>query len=128
MVEVKEQSPKVETWEKEFENSYLITPRADIFETENNFGIIINLPGVTKENIKIKFEKNVLEIMAKTNFEKFAGKNFVHKESRFGNFYRRFNLSESIAVDSISATLENGQLLLELPKKEWVKPRTININ
>lgn len=128
MVEIKEQNTKVENWEKEFENSYLVKPKADIFETENNFGIIINLPGVTKDNIKIKMEKNILEIMAKSNYEKFSDKNFIHNESSFGNFYRRFNLSDSIAIENISATLENGQLLLELPKKEWVKPRTININ
>lgn len=128
MIEVKEQNAKVENWEKEFENSFLVSPRSDIYETEDKFGIIVNLPGVKKENIKIKIEKNVLELMAISNHEKYSSNNFIHRENKFGNFYRRFNLSESIAIDNINATLENGQLLLELPKKEWVKPRTININ
>lgn len=85
------------------------------------------MPGVTKENIKIKLEEGHLILMGRINFEDAVNKKYVLKESETGNYYRRFRISDSIDESKIDAKLENGILNIKLPKHERVKPKTIEI-
>jgi len=125
LVTVEEQ--KKNMWDEALENESWVAPLVDIFESENDYTLIANMPGVSKENVKIKLEDGNLVIMGKINFDETLNRKFVLNETEIGNYYRKFRISENIDDSKIEAKLENGQLILELPKHERLKPKNIQI-
>ncbi len=115
------------SWEEALEKESWIAPLIDIYETNDDYFLTAQMPGVTKENIKIKLEEGHLILMGRINFEDAVNKKYVLKESETGNYYRRFRISDSIDESKIDAKLENGILNIKLPKHERVKPKTIEI-
>jgi HSP20 family protein len=118
---------KVTDWDKAFENESWIAPIVDIFESEDDFTLVANMPGVKKENVKIKIEDGSLLIMGRVDFDNLLNRDYVLNESQIGNFYRKFQISDSIDDSKIEAKYENGQLIVHLPKHERVKPKNIEI-
>ena len=104
-----------------------IVPFVNIHENDNEFVLTADIPGVTKENLEIKLEEKYLTIIGKVELQDESKKKYLLREKQAGNFLRRFKISDSIEVDKIDAKLENGQLVISLPKKESVKPRNIEI-
>ncbi|MEJ5350907.1 MAG: Hsp20/alpha crystallin family protein [Melioribacteraceae bacterium] len=130
MAEVKEmQEVKTQkSWEEALENESWVAPLVDIYETDDEFFLNAYIPGVKKENLKIKLEDNHLVIMGRIdNYDEAVNRKYVLKETEIGNFYRRFKISDSIDESKIDAKLENGVLEIRLPKHERVKPKTIEI-
>lgn len=105
----------------------VIAPLTDIYETEDEFVLTANMPGVSRENIQIKLEDTSLAIFGRIKFSEAIKRNYILNENEIGNYYRKFNISNSIDETRIEAKYENGQLVLNLPKHDRVKPRTINI-
>lgn len=118
---------KVDSWDYALEHETWITPIIDIFETDDNFTVIAKMPGVEKENLKIKLEDGNLVIMGRIDYDNLINKNYVVKESEIGNYYRKLKLSKGIDLDKIDAQLTNGQLLVLLPKQSGIKPKSIEI-
>lgn len=116
------------SWENALNNEPVISPVVDIYETQEEFVLVANLPGVSKENVHLKFEKGSLSIFGKVNYNDSLKKSYILNESMFANYFRNFRLSESIDNTKIEAKYENAQLVVTLPKHEKVKPRIININ
>ena len=85
------------------------------------------MPGVNKENVKLKLEEESLTIFGKINYDEAVSRKYVLNENAVGNYYRKFRISNSIDETKISAKYENGQLIVNLPKHDRLKPRTINI-
>ena len=104
-----------------------ISPVVDIFENENDFILIANLPGVERSNIQVKLDDKSLIIFGRINFEEAVNRKYILNEKEIGNYYRSFNISDSIDKEKINARYDNGQLILTLPKHEKVKPRKIEI-
>lgn len=96
--------------------------RTDIIDKGNAFLLQAELPGFSKEDIKINIENKMLTIQAEhiSNTEE-KKENFVRRERKYGSFSRSFDIS-AIDMDQIKASYENGILSLELPKKEPVVP------
>ena len=122
-VEVKNE----ENWEQAFEQECLCAPQVDVYEIEDEFVMLVNLPGVVKEKIRIKIHDNHLIIMAKNDAGDVQKRNYILSESAAGNYYRKFKISDSINLDKIVAKYSNGQFIINLPKQEFAKPRTIEI-
>ncbi len=127
MAEVKETVKNKIDWNEALEKEAWISPMINIYETDDNYQLEAFMPGVDRENIKIKYEDGSLIIMGKINFEEVLKRTYILKEMEIGNYYRRINLSDSIDDSKIEAHFENGILSLRLPKHERVKPRTIKI-
>ena len=108
-------------------NQPYTVPFVNIYENEDNFYLTADIPGVNKENLEIKLEESHLTIVGKVDMKEVSNRRYVLKEKQVGNYLRRFKISDSIEVEKIDAKLENGQLLIVLPKKESVKPRNIDI-
>lgn len=125
LVKVEEQ--KKNTWEEALETESWVAPLVDIFESENDYTLVANMPGVSKDNVKIKLEDGNLVIMGKINYDETLNRKFVLNETEIGNYYRKFRISENIDDSKIEAKLENGQLVLNLPKHERAKPKNIQI-
>jgi HSP20 family protein len=104
-------------------------PLVDIYEEDDKFVIKAEIPEVKKEDISINLENNVLTIKGERKMEKEEKKENYHRAERFyGMFQRSFTLPGIVDQDKIKANLENGVLTLEIPKKEEVKPKKIEIN
>jgi HSP20 family protein len=99
-------------------------PAVNIQENLTNFVIELAAPGLNKENIAIEVEENILkvssEVTSKTETEDTERK-FTRKEFNFRNFSRSFTLPETVDVENIAASYENGILLVTIPKKEEQK-------
>ena len=115
------------SWDEALEKESWVAPLIDIYETTEDYFLMAQMPGVSKENVKIKLEEGHLVIMGRITFEEVINHKYVLKETEIGNFYRRFKISESIDEQKIDAKLENGILNVKLPKHERVKPKTIEI-
>jgi len=103
-------------------------PAIDVVENENETMLVAELPGVSKEDIKISMENNLLTIAGSRKSNALPEKaNWVRNEIRTGDFVRTIQLPEGIATEKISAEMNNGLLKVTLPKAEEVKPREIRI-
>ena len=103
-------------------------PNTDIFEEEGSLTLVMEMPGVQKENVDITIEKNVLDVEGKIDFSRYEDLEPVYTEYNVGPYKRSFSLSSKIDQNKISAEMNDGLLTLVLPKSEEAKPRTIKIS
>ncbi|SHJ96004.1 heat shock protein Hsp20 [Clostridium amylolyticum] len=102
----------------------------DLKETENEYVVEADLPGVDKENIHIDYNKGYLNISAKRdNLVEDKKDNYVRQERSYGEFKRCFYV-DNVDEEKIQASFENGVLNVKLPKvsKEKQSGRKIDIN
>lgn len=103
-------------------------PPVDIQETAEAFRLTAELPGLSKEDINITLENNVLRLTGERKFEKDAKKEGYHRiERTYGAFSRAFTLPSQVSHDKVEAAFENGVLTITVPKAEQAKPRKIAI-
>jgi HSP20 family molecular chaperone IbpA len=104
-----------------------IRPAADILQKNDAFYILVDMPGVKREDLEIAVDKNVLTVEGDTSYPQADNEKFF--ENEFGNvhYIRKFTLSDAVEKDSIQAHLTNGQLKLHLPKAKELQPRKIEI-
>jgi HSP20 family protein len=103
-------------------------PRADICETDDNFSVNVEVPGIKREDVKINLENHVLSISGENKQEKEEkGKKFHRVERYYGCFSRSFSLPENVDEEKIDAVFKDGMLTLTIPKKEVAKPKAIEI-
>ena len=94
--------------------------RTDIKENENDYSVIIDLPGYEKEDIKIEVDEGYLTVTATKTSEdsqENSGR-YVRKERYFGECSRSFYVGDNIETEDVKATFRNGTLNLSIPKKE----------
>lgn len=102
-------------------------PTTDIFETEDSLTMVLEMPGVIRDNIEVSAENGVLTVEGKINFDKYEGLQPVYTEYNVGPYRRTFRLSSRIDQDKISADMLDGVITLVLPKAEEAKPRRIEV-
>ncbi len=104
------------------------SPAVDIIEDDHQFIVRADLPGLTKEDVKITVENNQLTIRGeKREEEEKEGKNYHRIERSYGSFYRSFTLPTSALSSKIEAEYKDGVLTLSIPKAEEAKPRSIEV-
>lgn len=126
-LEVQEKKELVEKEEKTVPSRYFV-PNSDIYETEDALTVVMEVPGVTKDNVNIDLENDILEVEGRIDFSSYAELDPVYSEYNVGHFTRKFSLSSKIDQGKISAELNDGVLKLILPKAEDAKPRRIKIS
>lgn len=102
-------------------------PVCDIYENDNEFTIYFDIPGVEKEGINLKVEKDVLTLTAECNKKPDEGYRCVREEMDFAGYRRSFNLNRTVDAEKISADYNNGTLKVTLPKREEHKTKEIKI-
>lgn len=113
-------------WE---DDSVVWAPRADVRETEDEYQIHVDLPGLKKDEVSITLEDGVLTVQGERKQEKEEkGKNRFYAERAYGSFRRSFNLASKVDEKKVKAHMKDGVLSIILPKAEEVKPREIAIN
>ena len=100
----------------------------DIFEAGNLFIIKLEIPEVDKESIDIRMEGDELTITGERKLEQGTeGEQYLRMERGYGTFTRSFSLTKTIDASEIRASIKDGILRIELPKKEEIKPKQIII-
>ena len=109
------------------EESYWM-PMVDISETENDFEIRTELPGVSESDVNISVTDNRLTVKGeKLQEAETDGKNYHRVERRYGTFQRSFTLPRNVETNAIKAGFSDGVLTLTIPKAEEAKPTEIPI-
>ncbi len=101
-------------------------PPVDIYETENEYVIKADLPGLYKDDLDITVHDNKLEISGKPRGDEIIQER-KYAEFETSDYYRSFNVGNDINNSAISAALNDGVLTLKLPKRDEIKPRKIQI-
>ncbi|RTZ58552.1 MAG: hypothetical protein DSZ33_05735 [Gammaproteobacteria bacterium] len=108
-----------------------LIPAMDIVEQDDAYKIIVDLPGVTQDDIDVTVHEGVLTINAERkaeNIEKDDQGRVIRQERRYGKYIRSVKLAQDVQEDKVEAKYKDGVLELVLPKKEEVKPKKISVN
>jgi len=103
-------------------------PPLNVFRKEDDIIVITEVPGVRKEDLRIKAKGNTIRIAGAKQVDHRDGKASVHRRERLGGqFDRAVTLPIEIDSDKIKAECRDGILALYLPRAERDKPRSIAI-
>lgn len=104
-------------------------PAMDLVETEEDFILRADLPGLSEEDVKIELEDSVLTVSGERRSEHEQRKEgFYRVERAYGTFSRSLTLPEGVDPDRVQATFERGVLEIHIPKPEARKPRKVAIS
>jgi len=109
------------------QSEQFLAPGASLVEDGDGYRLQVEMPGVNKEGLEISVENNELTITGYRSLPTIEG-TLIHHESRRENYRRTFELDPSIDADKISAKINQGMVMLTLPKAERVKPRKIQVS
>lgn len=107
------------------EPSYL-RPRVDITETREGYELRAEMPGVDKSGLELVLDGSDLTIVGRKP-ARTESLECIYRESSPSNYQRKFELDPAIDTSKVTARMEQGVLLLQLPKAERVKPRRIKV-
>lgn len=92
--------------------------KCDIYEKNGDYHIEMDIPGYSKEDIKVEVNDDTLTIVAEKNEEiNEEDKNYIHRERSYGRYQRTFSLKD-LDSKNIDAEFNNGVLKITVPKKE----------
>lgn len=104
-------------------------PAVDIKETAEAFTIDAELPGMSKDDVKVTVHDGVLTIEGERKHEEESTDKKQHRIERFyGSFMRRFTLPENVDENSVKASFKDGLLTLTLLKAEPKEPKAIEVD
>ena len=105
-----------------------ILPTIDLVETESQFEVPVDLPGLKPEEVNVELKNGELWISGKREEEKEEqGKTFHRFERRHGEFRRVLTLPSAISEEKIDARFENGVLKISIPKSEEAQTKHIEV-
>jgi HSP20 family protein len=94
------------------------TPRTDVTDTGTSYKVIVEIPGIPKEQLDVRVRGTSVEIRGESASSKDEkGAEFVHRERTYAGYYRSLELPEPVVGSEAKARVENGLLELELPKQ-----------
>lgn len=103
------------------------SPAVDIYETDKEYVIKVELPEVSKEDVKVTVQEGVLTIQGERRQEKQEGWRYHRIERSYGTFARSFRIPDEVEEARVSAEVKDGILNVRLPKAEKVKPKSIEV-
>ncbi|HZY09795.1 MAG TPA: Hsp20/alpha crystallin family protein [Bacteroidota bacterium] len=103
-------------------------PAVDIIEEKDDYIVKVDLPGLSKNDVKITVQNDILTIRGEKNQVKETEDiNYRRMERSYGAFQRSFTLPSSVKNEKIDATFNDGVLTISLPKVEEAKPKEIEV-
>lgn len=109
---MQDQSPNAK--QAKIETKWTVTPAIDVFENDEGYLVVGDLPGVDAEQLDVRVERGILIVDTSG-----AGPEWEYR--------RELKLSDDVDTEAIGAKLEAGVLELRLPKRAEVRPRKISI-
>jgi HSP20 family protein len=103
-------------------------PTMDVRETDEDFEVDLDLPGLEPGDVSVTFEDGVLTISGKRELSNEQSADTYHRiERSYGSFARSLRLPRTADGEKITATFDKGVLTVMIPKAEVAKPRTIEV-
>lgn len=101
----------------------------DISETDSEYKLLANLPGISKENLEITFKEGRLTIAvtAEKVEQQETEERVLRKERYHGEYSRSFKLGDLVDDENIQANYKDGVLSISVPKKAELSPRKIEV-
>ena len=97
----------------------------DVCEDASTYSMIADLPGLTKEEVKVQIQENQLVLSGDRKQQAGIGEVKWHKKERgFGAFKRSFAIPPGVTADGIKAKFDNGVLTITLPKVDVEKEKS----
>ena len=104
-------------------------PKVNVYEYDDKIGIVAEIPGLSKKQIKVDVEDNILTISGdKHSVWDDAKAKVLRRELKQSSFKRSFTLGELLNGDDISANFKDGVLSIEIPKSVPEKPKKHSVN
>jgi HSP20 family molecular chaperone IbpA len=101
-----------------------VSPRVDIYETDNSFVLLADMPGVAADGLEVEAEGETLVIRGRvTRPEPPAD----YQEFELADYERAFILTQDLETEGIKATLRDGMLRVEIPKSPRLQPKKIPV-
>jgi HSP20 family protein len=101
-------------------------PAVEVVETEKAIEVTAELPGMSKDDIEIHLQNNVLMIRGEKKQEKEERERYLH-ERFYGSFQRAFTLPVPVEAGGVTAEFKDGVLKIHLPKTAEAKGKKISI-
>jgi HSP20 family protein len=104
------------------------TPVVDMYATNDNLVVTVELPGVSDKDVQLSVTGDVLSIRGKRlDADEAKDAHYYWGERWFGQFERHIALPFPVNADSITAAFKEGVLTVTLPKADEIKPRQIRV-
>jgi HSP20 family protein len=119
-----------ESWglEPRWQSEVAISPALDVAETDSEYKITAELPGMSRDDIDVTLEQGRLTISGtKEEEQKEEKENYVRTERSYGSFTRTVPLPATVDEENIEANFKDGVLSLRLPKTEEARGRKVPI-
>ena len=124
---VEKQSGREIGWQEPTRGAPYYRPPVDIVETNEELRVVADMPGTKTEDIDVRFEGGVLALHGKVTPRQHGSASPIAQEYGVGNYYRAFEVSETVDASGITAEYSDGVLTLHLPKAEKAKARKIEV-
>lgn len=106
----------------------LYAPRTNLAETENEYEVTLDLPGLKPEEFNVELKDNQLWITGERKEEhEQDGKTWHRVERHYGQFRRVIPLETAVEAEKVAAEYKDGVLRITVPKAEAVRPRRIEV-
>ena len=102
-------------------------PALDLYQDNDQFTVLAELPGMKKEDIELSLQTGVLTISGERKRESKSEEGY-RNERFFGRFQRSVTLPTSVDGNKVKATYQDGILKVALPKAEEAKPKQIDVS
>ena len=104
-------------------------PAVDIREEDSRYLLTADIPGVDRKDVEITLEEGVLTVKGERSTKtEVTEEGYRRRERTYGTFMRQFTLPETVDTGSISATVKDGVLEIEIPKQDKPEPRRITVS
>ena len=97
-------------------------PTADIFETEDALTVVLEMPGVDRDNVDVSVENGIVTVEGRINFNKYKGLQPVYSEYNIGPYRRSFRISGRVDQDKIRAEMRDGVITLSCQRRRKRSP------
>jgi HSP20 family molecular chaperone IbpA len=102
-----------------------VAPPVDIYETPDGLVVVADVPGVATEALEVRVDHNVLTIRGHASHG--VPGEVTYREYGLVNFFRQFELNDTVDQRHITANLKSGVLTVYMPKAQEAKPRQIEV-
>ena len=112
----------------DFPSTRTAIPAVDVRETDSEYLMEVDLPGMSEKDVEVKLDNNLLTVSSRKSEDKEQKSNgYILRERRRAEFCRSFVLPEEVDKEKIGAEYKNGVLHLSFPKVPAAKPKTIEV-
>jgi HSP20 family molecular chaperone IbpA len=125
--EAQVQARRQDQLQQKLDPASALAPPADIFEDADGFSIVLDMPGVTKDRLTVRADRNELVIEGEASIDMPAGMEAAYAEVRSAHYRRTFVLTNELDCDAVEASMKDGVLSIRVPKRAELKPRQIEV-